>query len=88
MRLLLPLLAVFILFTACKEGWSDENKQAYLSTCKDQLGLTGAQSDKYCQCMLDVTMQHYKTIDEVIANKDSVAINAARKTCIVQASDE
>jgi hypothetical protein len=69
---------------SCTEGWNDDNKTQYMEACKDSpnaSGLNEAQRKAYCTCSLDEVMKHYNTIEKVIFNKDSIAVNTALLNC-------
>lgn len=76
--------AALLLLSSCEGGWSDEYKTSFRQTC-----LTGSmagqlpddQREPYCECALEKTMQHYKTISEVVENKDSTRMSADLKQC-------
>jgi hypothetical protein len=71
-----------LLFSSCSEGWTDEHKTAFLQACReDSPGMTQSQKDRFCSCLLEQTMSRYKTITEVVENKDTAALNAARESC-------
>lgn len=78
-----------VLFASCKEGWTDEHKQAYLQACQESdnaAHMDAAQRKMYCDCALEKVMQHYPTIAEVITNKDSTQMRAALEECKRQAA--
>lgn len=83
---------IFVLLlgaTGCKEGWTEENKQQYLQACQDSpnaSGLTPEQRDAYCRCSMEKVMKHYSSIEEVLINKDSIAVNAGMLQCREQVS--
>ena len=84
MRNYLLLLSCCFLLASCKEGWTDENKTAYLQIClesRDASGLSETKRKAYCDCNLEKVMQHYQDIDEVIVNKDSTQLRAAFEVC-------
>ena len=77
-------LALLVTTAGCKEGWSNENRLQYLQACADSPNVTGLSASErkaYCSCSLDVVMQHYQSVDQVLVNKDSVAVNAAMLKC-------
>lgn len=77
-------LVLLTLMAGCTGGWNSENKAAYLEACMDSpnaSGLDSAQRKAYCACSMEEVMKHYNTIEEVIENKDSLAINAVMLGC-------
>ncbi len=77
-------IGMVILLAGCTGGWNEENKQAYLQACEDSpntTGLNATQRKSYCACSMEEVMKHYDTIEEVIENKDSTAINSVMLQC-------
>lgn len=73
---------------ACKEGWTEEYRNEYLQTCRDgnhDWAGDGQVLEKYCNCALEHTMQHYGTIEEVVENADSTQLSAEITACRVAA---
>lgn len=78
------LAALLFFFTSCKEEWTDEYKQQYRETCLIDARKWANNEDKakaYCECSLNVVMKHYPTIEEVVYNKDSIAVQQELKLC-------
>lgn len=83
-KLFLILTASTLLFASCKEDWSEENKKQYMDGCMEQAASWTSDQNRakaYCDCSMEVIMKHYSTIDEVMENKDSVALNKELQAC-------
>lgn len=77
-------ISTITLLGSCTGGWNKENRAAYMEACNDSHNVTGmseAQRKAYCSCSLEEVMKHYTTIEEVIENKDSAAINNVMLQC-------
>jgi len=85
MRLLLAACLLCLLLPSCKEGWTEEYKEAYLSTCMEEARRStfpdSARAAAYCQCSMESIMAHYKTIEELLVNKDSLAVRDEFQAC-------
>lgn len=84
MKKALAALSLIVLLSACKEGWTDEHKNAYRKSCLQSTATwatTKTQSENYCDCSLEQVMKHYKTIEEVIVNKDSLRLQQELEAC-------
>lgn len=84
MKQLILSICTVALLAGCTGGWNNDNKEAYLQACADSpnaSGLDETQRKNYCDCSLTEVMKHYDTIEEVIANKDSTAINEVMLQC-------
>lgn len=84
MKLFPALIVSVLLLSSCQEGWTDEYKESFKQTCltgSAPSDLTDEQKQKYCDCALEKTMQHYHNITEVVENKDSTQMSAALKEC-------
>lgn len=80
----LTALLVVCFLSSCEGGWNEEFKQQFLQACKEGSNLNGMSADqknKYCDCTLNATMKHYKTITEVVENKDSTQLSAEVEAC-------
>jgi hypothetical protein len=90
--LLFFVLTFFMLLAACSStGWPEAYKRDYIQTCLQdatQFAPHEEQAKQYCACALDTLIQHYPTMDEVIANKDSMAVRAALLYCRSQAMEK
>jgi len=84
MRYLLLLMLASVCLFSCAEGWTDEYKKEYLESCRED-ARSWARDERtvndYCNCALERTMQHYKTIEEVGGNADSVQLSAEVRRC-------
>jgi hypothetical protein len=83
------LLISFLFLCACREGWTDAYKSEYLESCREGNRNRAADEqalEKYCSCALEHTMQHYKTIEEVVENADSTQLSAEINQCRVTVS--
>ena len=69
--------------TSCAGGWTSEDKDAFLQTCRERqtAGQDSVHEEPYCRCALDATMKYYKTIPEVVINKDSTALQSDLLQC-------
>lgn len=85
MKQLLALCLLWILLPSCKEGWTEEYKEAYLSTCMEEARRStfpdSARAAAYCQCSMESIMTHYRTIEELLVNKDSLAVRDEFQAC-------
>lgn len=84
-------LSLLVFLAACKEGWTDEHKKAYRRSCLQSTATwasTRTQSEHYCDCSLEQVMKHYKTIEEVIINKDSLQLQQELEACREAAMQE
>lgn len=80
---LLALISSALLYS-CAGGWTNEDKNDFLNTCKTSArswAISPEQGATYCDCALGKTMEHYPTINEVVINADSTALNKDLKEC-------
>jgi hypothetical protein len=78
-----PLLSLLLL-GSCAGGWQDEDKIAFMETCKTgeiRHFISDEQARSFCDCRLQKFMSHYKSFNEVLENRDSAAIEAEMKDC-------
>jgi hypothetical protein len=85
MKQLLAICLSCLLLSSCKEGWTDEYKEAYLSTCMEEARRStfpdSAKAAAYCQCSMESLMAHYQTIEELLINRDSLAVRDEFQAC-------
>ncbi len=85
MKKQLLLIAIPVFFLSCKEGWTDEYRSEYMRTCIEEARRTtftdSAQAAAYCQCSLESIMTHYQTVEELLINRDSIAIRNEFQAC-------
>jgi len=70
---------------SCSPGWPDEYKKDYMSTCIEDARSSSfpdsAHAAAYCECSLHAVMTHYPTIEEMLVNKDSLALRDELQAC-------
>ena len=72
------------LLSSCAGGWSPEYRKQFLDVCKTDANawaISDEQANSYCDCRLGVMMSHYETMEEVLVNKDSIAVQKDFATC-------
>lgn len=78
------LLPFLLLLAACGGGWQDEDKALFLETCKTgdiRHFISDDQARSFCDCRLQKFMEHYKTFNDVLEDKDSGAIEKEMQQC-------
>ena len=76
--------AVAFTLVSCGSSWSDEDQQAFTTTCLESEAARGTSeftARAYCECALDKTSNRYTTVAEAAANVDGAGMAKDLEIC-------
>lgn len=82
-KTLLPAVCALAL-ASCDSGWPSERERLFSERClleESARGTSPLTARAFCECALDKTASRYATSEELIENKDSVALALDLEIC-------
>ena len=83
MKNILCLLFAIIFLASC-EGWDDESKEQFHSSCMESLRSTGkteTEAKSACDCRLEKTMKKYPSVEKAMENMNKIATDPEIAAC-------
>ena len=83
-KYILFLLPSVLFFTACKNTWSQEDKDMFYQSCIDDANTWAGSPDKaktYCDCMIEKMMQKYPSVNDALEKIDTVINDPDLRKC-------
>lgn len=76
--------ALLLVFSSCKNTWSQEDKDNYHQSCMESLGAPSDDQGKakaYCDCMLEKITKKYPNVNDMMEHMEDVVNDPELQKC-------